>query len=104
MFSDRLRATRITRNHTLQETADAISVSLRTYQKYEGGTVYPDIERLVLLADFLDISTDFLLGRDEYLSSLGVSVDVPQEGPPRHPKVRKPRHSRRTQSAGNTEG
>jgi len=75
MFNDRLRSTRISRGKTQQKTADAISVSLRHYQKYESGEIEPDLNRLSKLATFFDVPTDFLLGRDNYLKSLGVSVD-----------------------------
>lgn len=102
MFSDRLRSTRIFRGYTLQEAADAVDVSLRTYQKYESGNVYPDYDHLVCLADFMSVPTDFLLGRDEYLTSLGVSVDVPPEGPPRRPKSRNPLRTPPPRSADNT--
>lgn len=91
MFKDRLRATRIARGHTLQKTADALGIALRSYQKYESGDSEPSFNYLVALADFLDVPTDFLLERDAYLQSLGVSVDVPPEGPPRHPRPQKNR-------------
>ena len=91
MFKDRLRATRIARGYTLQKTADAIGIALRSYQKYESGDSEPAFVSLVALANFLDVPTDFLLERDDYLKSLGVSVDVPPEGPPRHPKPQKSR-------------
>lgn len=91
MFKDRLRAARITRGYTLQEAADAVGIALRSYQKYESGDSEPAFDYLVELADFLDVPTDFLLGRDDYLESLGVCVDVPQEGPPRHPRPQKSR-------------
>ena len=91
MFKDRLRATRIARGHTLQKTADALGIALRSYQKYESGDSEPSFNYLVALADFLDVPTDFLLERDAYLQSLGVSVDVPPEGPPSHPRPQKNR-------------
>lgn len=86
MFKDRLRATRMARGYTLQQTADAVGVALRSYQKYESGDSEPSFSYLVTLADFLQVPTDFLLGRDAYLQSLGVSVDVSPEGPPRRPR------------------
>lgn len=89
MFKDRLRTTRIARGYTLQKTADTLGIALRSYQKYESGDSEPAFDYLVLLADLFDVPTDFLLGRDDYLKSLGVSVDVPQEGPPRRPKPHK---------------
>lgn len=89
MFKNRLRSARIFREYTLQKTADALGLALRTYQKYEGGDREPNLSLLTEIADLFDVPTDFLLGRDDYLKSLGVSVDVPPEGPPRHPKPRK---------------
>ena len=89
MFKDRLRATRIYRGLTAQSLADHLQMGLRNYQKYESGDARPTFEGLVALADFLAVPTDFLLGRDDYLQSLGVSVDVSLECPPRRPKSRK---------------
>lgn len=89
MFKDRLRSARIFRGYTLQETADALNISLRGLQKYEGGEREPCFSLLVEIADFLKVPTDWLLGRDDFLNSLGVSVDVSPEGPPRRPKPQK---------------
>lgn len=74
MFNKRLREMRIKRNFTQQNMADAIEVALRTYQCYETGTRTPSYSLLVRIADTLDISTDYLLCRDEFLKSHGVSV------------------------------
>ena len=101
MFNDRLRATRIFRGLTQQKTADAMGVSLRHYQKYESGEVEPDFIGLAGVSDFLNVPTDFLLGRDDYLKSLGVSVDVSLECPPRRPKHQKNHQSPHTQSFDN---
>ena len=87
MFNDRLRAARIYRNYTLQAEADRLDISLRTLQNYESGCREPSLDLLVRIADLLDVPTDFLLGRDGYLESLDVSVDVPREGPPRRPRA-----------------
>ena len=86
MFPDRLRSARIARGLTLQALADKMEVTVITIQKYEYGSREPNLQMLTMLADILDISIDFLLGRDEYLKSLGVCVDVPPEGPPRRPR------------------
>lgn len=91
MFKDRLRSARISRGYTLQKTADLLGIALRTYQKYESGDREPNLSLLTQIADLFNVPTDFLLGRDNYLESLGVFVDVPREGPPRHPKPQKSR-------------
>lgn len=76
MFGKRLRAARITRKLTQQHVADLSNIALRTYQCYEQGTRYPSYDLLVQFADMFDVPTDWLLERDDYLKSLGVSVDV----------------------------
>ena len=43
--------------------ADAIDMSLRNYQSYEQGVRRPTFETLVKIADTLDVSIDYLLGR-----------------------------------------
>jgi len=91
MINDRLRATRMSRGYTLQKTADALDIPMRTYQNYESGTREPYLQMLVAIADFFRVPTDFLLERDDYLKSLGVSVDVSLETPPRRPKPQKNR-------------
>lgn len=77
MFGKRLRAARMARKFTQQRLADTVNIALRTYQHYEQGERYPSYDLLVALADTLNVPTDWLLCRDDYLESLGVSVDVP---------------------------
>ncbi|MBD9219620.1 MAG: XRE family transcriptional regulator [Clostridiales bacterium] len=76
MFGKRLRAARIARNYTQPALAAYVDVALRSYQCYEQGTRYPSYDLLVKFADILNVPTDWLLERDEYLHSLGVHVDV----------------------------
>lgn len=76
MFGKRLRAARMARKFTQQRLADTVNISLRAYQHYEQGTRYPSYDLLIQFADILNVPTDWLLCRDEYLESLGVSVDV----------------------------
>ncbi len=74
MFNKRLRQMRMNRNLTQQNMADNINVALRTYQCYETGTRNPSLDLLVQIADILTVPTDYLLGRDEYLKSIGINV------------------------------
>lgn len=75
MFNKRLREMRMKREFTQQNMADMLGIALRSYQCYETGTRNPSFELLVRIADTLNISTDYLLGRDDYLKSLGVFFD-----------------------------
>lgn len=101
MFNDRLRSARIARKLTLQKAADALGLPLRTYQNYEAGDRDPAFPLLVEMADLFNVPTDWLLGRDDFLQSLGVSVDVPPEGPPRRPRPQKRRQESHTPPSGN---
>ena len=76
MNNDRLRLTRIERGFTQQHIADYLDTGLRNYQKYESGDATPSVSRLVKLADILGVPTDYLLGRDNVMIALGVSVDL----------------------------
>ena len=75
MFNKRLREMRMKRGFTQQRLADILDIALRSYQCYETGTRTPNYTLLIKIADILDISIDYLLGRDEWLHSHGVSVD-----------------------------
>ena len=77
MFGKRLRAARMYRKLTQQYVADTLEMTVNAYQKYEQSERCPSLETLVNRADLLNVPTDWILCRDEYLQSLGVSVDVP---------------------------
>ena len=91
MFNTRLRSLRMKYKYTQQNMADMLQISLNAYQKYEQAERSPSLDSLVKLADIFNVPTDFLLCRDEFLKSLGVSVDVSLECPPRRPRPRKNR-------------
>ena len=75
MFNKRLRDIRMKRGFTQQKLADTLNIALRSYQCYETGTRRPSYELLIQIGDILHVSIDFLLCRDDFLQSLGVSVD-----------------------------
>lgn len=89
MFNDRLRTIRMFRDITQQQLADAVNISLRSYQRYEAGSIEPPYQTLIAIADYLNVSIDFLFGRDQYLKSIGVSFDFPLESPPKYPRYKK---------------
>ena len=75
MLSKRLRKMRMKRGFTQQAMADQLQISLNAYQKYEQAERSPSLECLVHIADILDVSIDYLLGRDAFLTSCGVPFD-----------------------------
>ena len=75
MFNKRLREMRMKRNFTQQKLSDTLGIAIRSYQCYETGTRTPNYELLVKIADVLDVSLDYLLGRDSFMKAHGVSFD-----------------------------
>lgn len=69
MFKDRLRLARIEQHYTQQQVADAIGITLRSYQRYESGHIEPPYQTLLSLANFLNVSLDYLFGRDDFIST-----------------------------------
>ena len=67
-FGQRLNLTRKSKGKTAQEMADMLGIGLRSYRAYESGDREPYFNTLVKIADFLDVSADYLLERDEFLS------------------------------------
>lgn len=62
----RLKNLRKSYELTQEKLADALGISRVNYTRYETDKARPDYETLILLADFFDVTTDYLLGRKEY--------------------------------------
>lgn len=75
MLKARLSQIRKKRGYTQQNMADHLNIALRSYQRYESGNHEPTLQVLVIMADYLDVSIDYLLGRDDFMKAHGVSFD-----------------------------
>ena len=64
-FAQRIKQLRKEKSLKQQQLADQFSVKLRTYQGYEYGESYPEVAKLIAIADFFDVSLDYLVGRSE---------------------------------------
>ena len=62
-FLDRLRNLRQKKNIMSKTMAELLNITPRNYQRYETGEVDPPTSKLIKLADYFDVSTDYLLGR-----------------------------------------
>ena len=45
--------------------ADFLQIAQPSYIRYENGSAQPSLENLVKLADYFDVSLDYLLGRED---------------------------------------
>ena len=64
-FHVRLREIRMMLRKTQKETAQTLDMALRSYQFYEQGKTEPSVAKLIALADFFDVSLDYLVGRTD---------------------------------------
>ena len=48
-----------------KDIARDVGLALRTYQYYETGQRKPDSDALIALADYFDVSLDYLVGRSD---------------------------------------
>lgn len=67
-FGSRLNQTRKAKGLTAQQMADILEIGIRSYRAYESGDREPHFDTLIKIADSLDVSTDYLLCRDSFLS------------------------------------
>ena len=63
MNTDNLKAIRNKKGVTQKEAADALGISPNTYKNYEQGMREPNNDMLCKLADYFQVTTDYLLGR-----------------------------------------
>ena len=50
---------------TQQQVAEALKIQKSAYQRYEHGKVIPSAMVVLHIADFFNVSTDYLLGRSD---------------------------------------
>ncbi len=69
MFGKRLNATRKHKGYTALYMAEQLNMQIRSYRRYESGHCEPSLESLRKIADILEVSVDYLLGRDEFIKN-----------------------------------
>lgn len=60
-LADRIQQLRKSRGISQEELADRIGVSRQAVSKWESGQTSPDLEKIVLLSDYFEVTTDYLL-------------------------------------------
>lgn len=64
MFKDRFKILRTSNRYTQSEMAEYLDVSVQAVYNWEKGIFIPNIDTLIAIADFFDVSLDYLLCRD----------------------------------------
>ena len=64
-FPSRLRKLRKENNYTLKELANKFNSSKMAFSNYENDNRRPNMELIIKLADFFNVTTDYLLGKTD---------------------------------------
>ena len=64
-FSKRLKSLRVTNKKLQRDVAELLKVTERHYRLCESGKVDIPMSKLIALADFFDVSLDYLVGRSD---------------------------------------
>ena len=64
-LGNNIRKFRKNKGFTQEELADLLNITPQAYQRYEYGASEPNADGFALLADFYDVSIDYLFGREE---------------------------------------
>lgn len=64
-FKGRLRELRKECGETQAQVATGVGIGPQHYQKFELGDNLPSLEKAIALADYFDVSLDYLVGRSE---------------------------------------
>ena len=65
MFAERLKSLRKEQNLTQQKIAEKLNISRGSYAQWEAQRTQPSSKSLETLANFVDVSTDYLLGNTD---------------------------------------
>ena len=62
ILSERILSLRKERGLKQEEVADQTGIGYRSYRRYEAGEREPNASTVVILADYFNVSADYLLG------------------------------------------
>lgn len=62
-FPSRLKSLRISNNLTLEQLGKELGSTRATIGNYENSNKKPSLEMLIKIADYFDVSVDYLIGR-----------------------------------------
>ncbi len=62
---NRIKELRINNNIMSKTMAELLNITPRNYQRYENGEVDPPTSKTVFLADYFNVSLDYLVGRSD---------------------------------------
>lgn len=66
-ISEKIQQLRKSNGLSQEQLAEKLDVSRQAISKWESGTSFPDVEKIVLISELFEVSTDYLI-KDKYVS------------------------------------
>lgn len=76
MFAKRIKYLRQTKELNQVQLSEKLGVAKQSVSNWENDNIMPSVEMLEKIADFFNVSTDYLLGRDSKTTTDGTMVDL----------------------------
>lgn len=64
-IGERIKELRLEKKVTQKEIAEGIGINPVSVQRFEYGSMRPRLDTLISLADYFDVSLDYLVGRSD---------------------------------------
>lgn len=74
-FSKRLKELRNEKHMTQADLADRLSLTKQAVSQWERGVREPNFDTLELIADFFNVDTDYLIGREDRTTLLLTGIE-----------------------------
>ena len=81
-FGEKIKDLRKEKTLTQKEMAQALSITVSTLSHWECDYQEPSFKDVVMLANYFDVSTDYLLGKSDDFGNISVKTETA----PAHPK------------------
>lgn len=66
ILAKNLKQIRLEKHLSQNDVSNALNIAVSTYANWEQGRRDPSLVDLVKLSSYLEVSTDFLLGKEDY--------------------------------------
>ncbi|MBQ4073545.1 MAG: helix-turn-helix transcriptional regulator [Clostridia bacterium] len=66
ILAKNLKQLRLEKHLSQKDISNALNIAVSTYANWEQGRRDPSLDDLVKITNYLEVSSDFLLGIDEY--------------------------------------
>lgn len=60
-IADRIQSLRKSKGISQEQLADVVGVSRQAVSKWESEQTIPDLEKIVLMSEYFDVTTDYIL-------------------------------------------